>query len=354
MQHSPAGGPIDCDLHPVLPNWTHLSPYLPAPWLELLSERGMKELVSAAYPPNSPITVRSDWRDGGPSSVEGLRRQALDPFGTAFAICNCLYPLQMQNSEDFAAVYASAINDWLAREWLDKEPHLRASIVVPMQNPQMAADEIERCAGDRRFVQVLLLANGDMPLGKRYHWPIYAAAARHGLPVCIHAGGAYHHPPTPNGWPTYHTEEYVAHAQSFQQQLTSLICEGVFSKYPNLKVVLAESGFTWLPGYLWRLTKYWQALRIEIPWVDRSPADIVRTNVRFTLQPFDAPPERGDLLRLLDHFGSDELLLFSTDYPHAQFEGQDALPEGLGAELVRKITIENPMQTYPRIKEALS
>jgi predicted TIM-barrel fold metal-dependent hydrolase len=198
--------------------------------------------------------------------------------------------VQLLFSEDLGAGFARAVNDWMAAEWLDKEPRLRASIVVPVQNPEMAVDEIERVAPDRRFVQVLMLVMGDMPLGKRHYWPIYAAAERHGLPIGIHAGSSYRHPVTPLGWPTYYTEDYAAQAAAFQQGLSSLICEGVFTKFPALKVVLIESGFTWLPAHLWRLTKFWRGLRMEIPWVDRAPSDIVRSNVRLTTQPCDAPP----------------------------------------------------------------
>ena len=64
----------------------------------------------------------------------------------------------------------------------------------------------------------------------------------------------------------------------------------------------------------------------------------------------DAPPEPQVLNRLFDHMQSDELLLFSTDYPHWQFEGDEVLPPGLSAELVRKIMIDNPLATYGRLK----
>ena len=56
---------------------------------------------------------------------------------------------------------------------------------MPMQNVEYAVDEIERCAKDKRFVQVLVLAMQEVPLGRRHFWPIYAAcraprpAARH-------------------------------------------------------------------------------------------------------------------------------------------------------------------------------
>ena len=85
-----------------------------------------------------------------------------------------------------------------------------------------------------------MLVMGDMPLGKRAYWPIYAAAERLGLPIGIHAGSAYHNPPTSVGWGSYHVEDYVAQAQAFQTQLTSLIVEGVFARHPKLKMVMLE------------------------------------------------------------------------------------------------------------------
>jgi len=85
--------------------------------------------------------------------------------------------------------------------------------------------------------------------------------------------------------------------------------------------------------------------------VDRAPSDIVRSNIRFSLQPIDAPPDPQILNRLFDHMQSDELLLFSTDYPHWQFDGDEVLPEGLSSDLVHKIMIDNPMATYGRLKQ---
>ena len=257
-------------------------------------------------------------------------------------------------SEDMADAFCRALNDWLVKEWLDKDPRLRGSIVIPVQSVEKAVAEIERCASDRRFVQVLMLVMGDMPLGKRAYWPIYAAAERLGLPIGIHAGSNYHNPPTSVGWGSYHIEDYVAQAAAFQTQLTSLIVEGVFARHPNLKMVMLESGFTWLPSYLWRLHKFWRGVRMETPWVDRAPLEIVRSNIRFSLQPIDAPPDPATLNRLFDHMQSDELLLFSTDYPHWQFDGDAVLPEGMSSDLVRKIMIDNPHATYPRLKQPVA
>lgn len=351
MSQIESGG-IDCDIHPAVPNLKALHPYLSDHWRDIIVQRGLHELDSISYPVNAPLSCRPDWRLPGAkpgSDLEKLRQHALDPFGSSIAIANCLYGVQLLFSEDMGAGLAKALNDWMAREWLDKEPRLRASIVIPAQNPELAVDEIERVAPDRRFVQVLMLVMGDQPLGKRHYWPIYATAERLGLPIGIHAGSAYRHPVTPLGWPTYYTEDYAAQAAAFQQGLSSLICEGVFTKFPELKVVLLESGFTWLPGHLWRLTKFWRGLRMEIPWVDRAPTEIVKSNVRLTITPCDGPPDPKSMELLIDHMDSDELLLFSTDYPHWQFDGEDVLPAGLSPALVRKIMFDNPRATYPRL-----
>lgn len=348
-----AHGGIDCDIHPAVPNLKALLPYLSDHWRDSAVQRGLHELDSIAYPTNAPLTARPDWRpkEGRAGADLGrLQAEALAPFGTRFAICNCLYGVQLLFSEDMAAGFARAVNDWMAREWLDKDDRLRASIVIPVQSPELAVEEIERVATDRRFVQVLMLVMGEMPLGRRYYWRIYHAAEKHGLPIGIHAGSSYRHPVTSLGWPSHYIEDYAAQATAFQAALSSLVCEGVFTRFPELTVVLIESGFTWLPAHLWRLSKFWRGLRMEVPWVDRSPADIVRSNVRLTLQPVDGPPEPARFERLMEHMGSDELLLFSTDYPHWQFDGDAALPEGLSPAMVQKIMVDNPLATYRRLR----
>lgn len=347
--------PIDCDVHPTVPGLKTLLPYMSDHWRETLVQRGMHELDSISYPNNSPLTVRADWRPEtgkAASTIEQVRTQLLEPFNISTAILNCLYGVQLPFSEDMGAVYARAVNDWIRAEWLDQDPRLRASIVVPIQSAELAVEEIERCAPDKRFVQILLLVMGETPLGRRHHWPIYRAAQKHGLAVGIHAGSSYRHPPTPIGWPSTSTEDYINQSIAFQSQLASLIAEGVFKEFPDLKFVLLESGVSWLPSFMWRFKKYWRGLMMEIPWVDRPPNEIVREQVRFSLQPFDGPSSAQEIGTLCDHLGSDEFILFSTDYPHWQFDGTDAMPKGLPSDLARKIMIDNPLATYGRLENA--
>ena len=92
--------------------------------------------------------------------------------------------------------------------------------------------------------------------------------------------------------------------------------------------MLIESGVTWLPAFLWRFSKFWRGARTEIPWVDRSPAEIVRDHFRLTIQPFDGPSDPDDVERIIDHLRSDDMLLFSSDFPHWQFDGDETHADG--------------------------
>jgi uncharacterized protein len=115
-------------------------------------------------------------------------------------------------------------------------------------------------------------------------------------------------------------------------------------------VVLIESGVTWLPPYLWRLSKFWRGVRNEVPWIDRPPEEFVRDHVRLTAQPFDGPPGAAHIGRVMDQLQSDQMLLFATDFPHWQFDGDAMLPAGIAPDLRRKMLIDNPLATYPRLK----
>ncbi len=270
------------------PSTAALLPFLNDYWRDQIVNRHIDKysFVLTSYPPNSPLTARPDWRpESGPpgGDLAMIRREALDRFGSRLAICNVLHGAIGLFNEDMAAALCAAVNDWTAKELLDREPRLRASILLPMHNPELAVREIERLATDRRFVQVLVPAMGDMPLGRRIYWPVYEAAEKHDLPIGIHAGSTYRHAPTGSGWPAHRVEDYVAQSAAFESQLLSFLAEGVFQKFPRLKVVLIESGFTWLPTLLWRTSKTWRGVRPEVPWIDRSPAEILRDNVRLTL-----------------------------------------------------------------------
>lgn len=345
---------IDCDVHIAVPSTGALMPYLDAYWYDAFVARGIDKLSFSLTgdAPNAPVAARPDWRPraGRPGSDLGLLQSAaLDGFSSSVAIANCIFGGIALHSVDMAAVMCSAVNDWVREHWLDKEPRLRASILIPQNSPDHAIAEIERCASDNRFVQVLMLAGNKDLLGQRSQWPIYEAAQRHNLPIGVHAGSLYQHP-VATAFGSYQVEDYMAQSFAFESQVLSLVSEGVFQKFPGLKFVFLESGVTWLPACLWRFNKTWRGVRPEVPWVNKLPADIVREHIRLTVQPFDAPDMETGLQAWCDQMGSEDMLLFSTDFPHWHFDGTDALPLPGNSPLARRILYDNPLATYTRVQ----
>ena len=62
------------------------------------------------------------------------------------------------------------------------------------------------------------------------------------------------------------------------------------------------------------------------------------------------PPEAASWSASWTISGSDDMLLFSTDYPHWHYDGQDALPEGCPESSVQKVLVDNPLATYSRLR----
>jgi len=341
---------IDCDVHNTVPNVEALFPYLPPYWIEHVRQSVFKGPSESYYPAKAPVTARPGSalpdRPAG-SSLDLLREQVLDPLAIDVAILNCLYAIDSLHNPEAAVAFASAVNDWQIAAWLDREPRLRASIVVPVQLPELVAREIARVGGHPGFVQVLLPVRSAHPYGSRLFRPLWEALVRHDLVAGIHFGGAPGNPPFPSGWPSYYFEEYAGMAQVFQSQLASIISEGVLDLFPTARIALLEGGFTWLPAFMWRFDKEWRNLRQLVPWVKRAPSAYIREHVRLTIQPLDAPPTPQQLLGTIEQLESDDLLLFATDYPHRHTtDPLEALLPSLPEAVARKIRSENARTLY--------
>jgi predicted TIM-barrel fold metal-dependent hydrolase len=341
---------IDCDIHNELPALTSLYPYLPDHWVAYCNESAFVGPDANDYPKGSPLTMQPGTKpasDNPPGSeLALLREQTLDAWNAEVGILNCAYRVSSVHNHDLAAALATAINQWQIDEWLNKEPRLRASLVLPSQNPLLAAKEIDRFGDHPGFVQVILPVRSEAPYGNPRYDPIYEAATRHNLVIGIHYGGASGHPSTPSGWALTYLEEYAGMAQVFQSQVMSLVIEGAFDRFPTLRVALIEGGFTWMPSLMWRIDKEWKGLRHNTPWVKRLPSDYMREHIRLTIQPVDAPDAK-QLRQMIEQMDSDEMLMFSTDYPHWHFDTPaDALPIALEEPLLTKILAENARSFY--------
>lgn len=352
MRQRPAKDPIiDCDIHNAPSSDTDLSKYLSPRWRRHHEIFGLRGHFGDYYPQANLNAARVDaWSPSGlppGSDLAFLQEQLLDHWNIEYGILNPLLYVAGQLNLEYGAALSSAFNEWLADAWLDREPRLRASMKVPYEDGELAAAEIDRVAPDRRFVQALVIARTAEPLGRRKYWKMYEALARHDLPLGIHFGGSGGHPITAVGWPSYYLEDHAGMSVTFQYQVISLICEGVFEHFPTLKVVLIEGGSAWLPSLMWRLDHAYRRLKDEVPHLKRLPSEYIREHFWITTQPIEEPHRPRQFLEFLDHLDMNARLLFATDYPHWDFDAPDlALPPLIKPDLRRAILRDNAHALY--------
>jgi len=320
---------VDCDVHITSRSAVDLYPWLSAQWRAHVERIGPHVrggiYNQEPHPRMMARGMRADSypEEGGPPgcSLPLLQKQHLDPNGIEFGMLIALgRGIFEERNQHFAEALSRAINDWQCDRWVDQDNRLVAAIIVPQEDAEVAVSEIERRAADRRFKQVLLSPKTQEPLGRKRYWPIYAAAERAGLPIAFHPaaiGGG--HASSGAGAPTYYLEEHNTFGTIMQAVLTSLIFEGVFERFPRLKVVAVEGGFTWAPSLAWRTDKHWSRLRVEVPHVTRPPSEYLRPNVWFTTQPMEETRKQAHLRDAIDWLGWDRLM-FSSDYPHWDFD----------------------------------
>lgn len=347
---------IDCDIHHFDPYddavvERGVFPYLPRRWQRHHETIGPRGRLMASYPRAQPNAARADaWPPSGKppgADLDFMREQLLDAWEIDYGILVPLGGGGGQQNFGYGAALSRAINDWQIADWLEPEPRLRASIDLPYEDGALAAEEIRRVGDHPGFVQIMIAARTMEPLGRRKYWPLYEAAVEHDLPIGIHFGGQGSGAITGAGWPSFYIEDHGGMPQALQAQIISLICEGVFERFPGLKVVIIEGGFAWVPSLGWRLDQSRSRLRDEVPDLKRAPSEYLAEHFWFTTQPIEEPRQPRHFHQILEQMNGGERLMFATDYPHWDFDSPArALPADLPRQTRRRIMAENARALY--------
>jgi uncharacterized protein len=348
---------IDCDVHQNFNSLKDLLPWLDPAFRGHVEHGGYQGFELPNYPwvhPHGFMMGDAVPANGGVpgSDYETLREQLLDRFDVEYAILTGedILNVSCMPHAELAAAVARAYNRWLVDEWLPRDDRLRGSLVVATQDAAAAADEIRRAGGHPGIIQVLVACGAPTGYGDRRYWPIYEAAAEMGLPLAMHVGGeglGTNAPPTATGYPSYYLEWHALLPTTAMSHVASLVVNGVFERFPALRVVVLEAGAAWLAPLLWRLDANWKALRTEVPWITRAPSEVVRDHIRFTTQPLEQPRNGRHLHRLLEMVdGMDGMLMFSTDYPHWDVDTPQVVERRLPPEWRAKVMSENARAFY--------
>jgi predicted TIM-barrel fold metal-dependent hydrolase len=349
---------IDVDLHHELRDWAAIAPYV-APGLRWrvsraggppLARHGFR-MVGARFGSAPTPTADGEAKPAHPASDPAwIKQHYLDARGVDIAILTgSLLSLGVQPNADLAAALASAINQWTLETWVRPYPCYRGSILVAQQDPPQAVAEIDRLGDDPGMVQVLMGSASEAPLGRRMYHPIYAACVAHQLPLALHIGGegaGVSPPATAVGHPTTYFEWYGSLPQSYMGHIMSMVTEGVFERFPMLKVVLYDAGVFWVPHLMWRFDKNWKAQRSETPWVTQAPSRYIQEHFYLTTYPLEAASDPKYLHQVLDMIDGQRRLLFSSSFPNWALGDPFDMIRDVPESMKRQVMVENALAVY--------
>src|ERR687898_34976 len=133
-------GVVDVDVHEMLTSVKDLVPYLDEPWRGRVAvDDGFKGPPGNpyAFPQAAGVAIQDAITDDGSpagSKLELLQEQVLGRYGIEPAVLISLFhPTDHQIQPEFAVALASAYNDWVLENWLEREERLRSSITVAIR-----------------------------------------------------------------------------------------------------------------------------------------------------------------------------------------------------------------------------
>jgi predicted TIM-barrel fold metal-dependent hydrolase len=252
---------------------------------------------------------------------------------------------------DMQAAMVRAYNRWGAdmREASGRRVH--TSGPVPLQDVTRAVAEIQY-AHDELGIRCFWARPDEFnhrTLGDRYYDPVWELLQDLDVPFATHEfmglrGNSFGNERF-RGYTEWHT---VVHPFEAMGAIVAMICQGVFERFPRLRVAYLEAGCGWLPSWLHRLDEHLEiAGAREFPELTMSATEYFRRNCWITTECDD--PYVADVVTWL----GDDRILFESDFPHPDSKFPrttqaflELLPERISVDTKRRILWDNPVAFY--------
>ncbi len=282
----------------------------------------VKRLIAAAGYPADDIGMQGiTFEQMRPGCWKPKDRLAdMDMNGIEAQLCFPNYPrfcgqlfLRGQDKE-LALLCVMAYNDWMVDEWTaDSGGRLIPLCLVPLWDPQLAADEVRRNAA--RGVRAVCFSELPTFLGLPSiysgHWdPFFAACDETGTVLACHIGSGTKTPQTSADAP-----DAVAGTIIFGNSIgsmTDFLYSGVFLRYPSLKLLYAEAQIGWIPYLLERIDDVWETHR---GWSESQRYTKEKPSAMYWDHIYSTFFKDSVGVELLELVGEDNVI-FESDYPH--------------------------------------
>jgi uncharacterized protein len=277
------------------------------------------------------ILLRKDYEALG-SFLPADRPRALDLLGFNSQLVFTTWCLSNFNLEepggDAPLAYALAqAHNRMMTDFCSVDRRFLGVHYVPLND--FAATRDAAAAAIKLGAKALMVPSKCPPMHSPSHLgldPLWAQAQEAGIPVLFHVGGeeklpvAYYETGAPKvkdfhgGEENFTSVSYMMIPHSVMLTLSAMIIDGVFDRFPRLKVGVIELGGSWAPGWMRYLDAGVEAFRRgedRLKALKLKPSEYVRRQIRITPYPHE------DAAWCLREGGS-EVFMFSSDYPHVE------------------------------------
>lgn len=352
---------VDCDAH-VTESQEDILPYINDPYASLFDRGSEGNLVGGLYASFYPkagylspmatgkvdmasVNTPSDVVEGHIKKL-GIDKVVLNP------TLNLALPIV--HHDDLSAALAEAYNMWLLDTFLDQGDPFYGLTVVSPQKPERAAEEIDARAGENGIVGVSLPGSAVFPpLGAAVYDPIYEACHRHNLPLVIHngvTGSMVGYSQVFRGTTRFLEIHASAHPMQHMIHISSLLTHGVPERFPDLNFVLQEAGIGWFPYFMHRYEEEYSKERHDAPLLQKPPSEYLQDQFYVTSQPVEGIDDPGYIKHTIEAFNGQTNLMFSSDYPHYDFDTAESffniLNRSFDDQAVRSIFGETATEVF--------
>lgn len=250
--------------------------------------------------------------------------------------------------KDFAAALARACNEFYAQFCAGAPGRLRCMATLPAQDIPAAVEELRHAVTELGHLGGTIPPNVDgVDLNDERFDPLWAEAVRLNVPISVHWGnGSYLHAAGTERFDTHFMVHAVGHPFEQMLAVASMICGGVFERFPALRAGFLEAGCGWVPFWLERLHEHWERRGAELPQLARDPMEYVAKGHCY----FSAEPDEHLVPVAAEVAGADHLL-FASDYPHSDSAFPEAVKsltsrDDVPADVVSKMLHDNAVAYY--------
>jgi predicted TIM-barrel fold metal-dependent hydrolase len=250
---------------------------------------------------------------------------------------------------DWAIGLARAYNDWLYHVYMKSSPRFKGLALIPIHDVPAAVDELKRAVLELGMPGAVLPAATVLAkaYGDRSFHPIYEEAQRLDCVLACHGAPS-------KGWgfdyfDAFNKTHTLEHHFSQMLQLTSMVLDGVFEYFPNLRVAFLEAGIGWVPYMMDRLDEEFERRgKRWTPYLTKKPSEYIRGGKIF----FSCEVDEHTIPHAISVLGSDNIF-FPSDYPHERDREEflDDIPNflkrtDLSDEVKQKILFDNALRFY--------